>query len=265
MHRDCQISISCDSVVHATFFFVVIMFETKLVSYTIPSPELVDAGLTSQDLVAYCARISNPGNQLNTETAGKLVNYLIRNKHWSPLEMVTACVEINTTRDIGRQILRHKSFSFQEFSQRYADPTQELQFVTREARLQDAKNRQNSLALAETTDEEKAKAEALRSWWQTEQEKIIQQAERVYVEAIRRGIAKEQARVVLPEGLTASRLLVTGNLRSWIHYIELRSGNGTQKEHMEIARMCAQVIGEIFPVVKDFVHHDPPLELPGSR
>jgi thymidylate synthase (FAD) len=189
------------------------------------------------DLVAFCARVSNPDNQMNTETSDKLVKYLIKNKHWSPFEMVNVCLEIETTRDIARQILRHRSFSFQEFSQRYADPTKSLTFETREARLQDKKNRQNSI---ETDDEE------LNAEWQWRQNELILLAQRHYDWAIENGIAKEVARAVLPEGLTISRMYMNGTLRSWLHYIQLRSENGTQKEHIEIAKECAKVIYSLF-------------------
>ena len=194
-----------------------------------------------QDLVAYCARVSNPSNQANSETSEKLIKYLIKHKHWSPLEMVSACIEVETTRDIARQLLRHRSFSFQEFSQRYADPTKELDFVVREARLQDNKNRQNSI---KTEDEE------LQTRWALMQKRVIDEAKYVYKWAIDNGIAKEQARAVLPEGNTVSRLYVNGTLRSWIHYIDLRDGNGTQEEHAEIARACAEVIAKVFPIIK---------------
>jgi thymidylate synthase (FAD) len=194
-----------------------------------------------QDLVAYCARVSNPSNQANSETSERLIKYLIKHKHWSPLEMVSACIEVETTRDIARQLLRHRSFSFQEFSQRYADPTKELDFVLREARLQDTKNRQNSI---ETEDAE------LQFRWNAMQKRVLDEAKYVYNWAIDNGIAKEQARVVLPEGNTISRLYVNGTLRSWIHYIDLRDGNGTQKEHAEIARACAEVIAKVFPIIK---------------
>ena len=201
--------------------------------------------LNCQDLIAYCARVSNPSNQMNTETSAKLIKYLVKHAHWSPLEMVSACLEIETTRDIGRQILRHRSFSFQEFSQRYADPTQDLDFVTREARLQDEKNRQNSVEI----DDPKLQEE-----WDALQQININGARSAYNWAISKGIAKEQARAVLPEGLTMSRMYMNGTLRSWVHYIELRSGHGTQKEHMEIARECAVAIAPIFPMIKDFVN-----------
>ena len=192
-----------------------------------------------QELIAFCARVSNPANQYNTDTSDKLIKYLIKNKHWSPLEMVSVCLEIETTRDIARQILRHRSFSFQEFSQRYADPTKDLDFVLREARLQDTKNRQNSI----TTEDLQ-----LQAFWQQQQLRVINAAKEAYTWAIDNGIAKEQARAVLPEGNTVSRLYMNGTLRSWIHYIELRSENGTQKEHRDIAVQCGIVIAEVFPL-----------------
>jgi len=196
------------------------------------------------DLVAYCARVSNPDNQNNKETNEKLVKYLMKHKHWSPLEMVSACLEIETTRDIARQILRHRSFSFQEFSQRYADPTKDLDFELREARLQDPKNRQNSIAL-DMSDEYEG---GLQDRWYQMQERVINESKLAYNWAIENGIAKEQARAVLPEGNTVSRMYVNGTLRSWIHYIELRGANGTQLEHIEIAKEVAKVIHEIFPL-----------------
>jgi thymidylate synthase (FAD) len=201
-----------------------------------------------QDLVAYCARVSNPSNQANSETSEKLIKYLIKHKHWSPLEMVSACIEVETTRDIARQLLRHRSFSFQEFSQRYADPTAELDdaFVLREARMQDTKNRQNSVEF-DMTDE---KQRLLAYEWERAQKRVLYAVKKEYEWAIKNGIAKEQARAVLPEGLTVSRLYVNGTLRSWIHYIDLRDGNGTQKEHAEIARVCAEVIAKVFPIIK---------------
>ena len=201
-----------------------------------------------QDLVAYCARVSNPSNQANSETSEKLIKYLIKHKHWSPLEMVSACIEVETTRDIARQLLRHRSFSFQEFSQRYADPTAELDdaFVLREARMQDTKNRQNSVEL-DMSDE---KQKLLAYEWERAQKRVLYAVKKEYEWAIKNGIAKEQARAVLPEGLTVSRLYVNGTLRSWIHYIDLRDGNGTQKEHAEIARACAEVIANVFPIIK---------------
>ena len=221
----------------------------KLVSYSQHAfdPALGDSlefELTDmQELVAYCARVSNPANQFNSDTSEKLIRYLVRNAHWSPLEMVSACIEITTTRDIARQILRHRSFSFQEFSQRYADPVQELDFVLREARLQDSKNRQNSIE----TDNL-----ALQAWWEERQRRVIEECKNAYEWAIAKGIAKEQARAVLPEGLTVSRLLMNGTLRSWIHYIQLRSANGTQKEHILIAQEIANVITKIFPMAQEF-------------
>ena len=219
--------------------------KVKLVSYSQPTADFAALGVDdAQELIAYCARVSNPANQLNTETSEKLIRYLIRHQHWSPLEMVSACVEIETTRDIARQILRHRSFSFQEFSQRYADPTQDLAFVLREARLQDTKNRQNSI---ETTDL------ALQENWATQQDYVLHAAQKAYRWAIDHGIAKEQARAVLPEGLTVSRLYMNGTLRSWIHFIELRSANGTQLEHQLVARACAEVIAEVFPMAADLV------------
>ena len=221
------------------------MQNVKLISYSKPSRELVSEGLYDvQELIAYCARVSNPSNQFNTETSAKLINYLVKHQHWSPLEMVSACLEINTTRDIARQILRHRSFSFQEFSQRYADPTQDLEFVLREARLQDTKNRQNSI---EVSDAE------LQAWWNAKQQFIINYVKETYTEALNKGLAKEQARAILPEGLTGSRMYMNGTLRSWIHFIQVRSGNGTQKEHMLIAREVAKVIAEIFPLATEFV------------
>jgi thymidylate synthase (FAD) len=215
----------------------------KLISYS-KAPE--GLGLDNcQELIAYCARVSNPSNQMNSETSEKLIKYLIKHAHWSPLEMVSACLEINTTRDIAHQIVRHRSFSFQEFSQRYADPAEfGNQFVIREARLQDDKNRQNSI---ETDDVN------LRQNWVRKQEAVIQAAKDAYRWAIDNGIAKEQARAVLPEGNTKTRLYMNGTLRSWIHYIELRGANGTQKEHMEIAHACAKVIAEIFPLAEELV------------
>ena len=198
----------------------------------------------AQELIAYCARVSNPGNQNNKDTSEKLIKYLIKHQHWSPLEMVSACLEIETTRDIARQILRHRSFSFQEFSQRYADPTKDLSFETRDARLQDPKNRQNSIDLSEDN-------RRLNEDFRMRQTEIIRQAKKVYEWAIYNGIAKEQARAVLPEGMTVSRLYMNGTLRSWVHYIDLRSANGTQKEHQDIAIACAREIAKIFPLMTD--------------
>jgi thymidylate synthase (FAD) len=226
--------------------------QVKLISYSKPSRELVNDGLYDiQELIAFCARVSNPANQFNTETSEKLIKYLVKHQHWSPLEMVSVCIEVVTTRDIARQILRHRSFSFQEFSQRYADPTTELSdaFVLREARFQDTKNRQNSVEV-NMSDE----AQRLLAYdWERAQKRVLFAVEKEYKWAIQNGIAKEQARAVLPEGLTVSRMYMNGTLRSWIHFIQVRSGNGTQKEHMEIAREVAKVIAEIFPLAKQFV------------
>jgi thymidylate synthase (FAD) len=224
--------------------------KVKLVSHSQPTEAFADVGIdNAQELIAYCARVSNPANQLNTETSEKLIKYLVKHQHWSPLEMVSACIEIETTRDIARQILRHRSFSFQEFSQRYADPTAELSeaFTLREARLQDTKNRQNSI---ETDDA------LLAIEWERAQKRVLFAVEREYRWAIANGIAKEQARAVLPEGLTISRLYMNGTLRSWIHFIELRSANGTQKEHQQIAVECARVISQVFPMAADLVAKD---------
>lgn len=215
------------------------MFNVKVISYSRPTEES-DLSDDLLQLVAYCARVSNPSNQNNEKTAEKLVKYLIKHKHWSPLEMVSACLEIETTRDIGRQILRHRSFSFQEFSQRYADPTKDLQFITRDARLQDEKNRQNSVDIP--------MEDSIHYVWESYQEVVIERCKQAYDWAIQAGIAKEQARAVLPEGLTMSRMYVNGTLRSWIHYIQLRSENGTQKEHIEIAKAVGDVIYQIFPL-----------------
>ena len=217
--------------------------KVNLISYS-QLPPGAKSPIKDNDLlqmVAYCARVSNPSNQNNKATAEKLVNYLIKHKHWSPLEMVSVCMEVETTRDIARQFLRHRSFSFQEFSQRYADPTEDLAFTTREARLQDTKNRQNSIDITDQTD-------SINYIWESYQEVIIERCQQAYKWAIEAGIAKEQARAVLPEGLTMSRMYVNGTLRSWIHYCELRMANGTQKEHIEIAKACADVIYKIFPL-----------------
>ena len=203
----------------------------------------------AQDLIAFCARVSNPSNQNNTETSEKLIRYLIKHKHWSPLEMVSACLEIETTRDIARQMLRHRSFSFQEFSQRYADPTQDLSFVLREARLQDTKNRQNSIEI-DIKDEDD---QFLIHEWNRRQQDVIDLATENYKWAVECGIAKELARAILPEGNTVSRLYMNGTLRSWVHFIELRSANGTQKEHQLIAIECAKVIAEVFPMASEFI------------
>jgi thymidylate synthase (FAD) len=219
------------------------MCKIELISYTQPAEYFAE---NMTELVAFCARVSNPGNQNNKETSEKLVRYLIKNCHFSPLEMVNMCLGIETTRDIARQMLRHRSFSFQEFSQRYADPTKDLDFVTREARLQDTKNRQNSIELDDAND-------GLQIEWHKRQREVIECAKSAYQWAVENGIAKEQARAVLPEGNTISRLYMNGTLRSWIHYIQLRSGNGTQKEHIEIAKKCAEVIATVFPMANEFV------------
>ena len=220
--------------------------KVKLVSYSQPTNDFTEKGIDdAQDLIAYCARVSNPANQYNTETSEKLINYLIKHQHWSPLEMVSACLEIETTRDIARQILRHRSFSFQEFSQRYADPTKDLDFVLREARLQDLKNRQNSVA---TDDEE------LQKKWNKYQQNVINEARIAYQWAIENGIAKEQARAVLPEGNTVSRLYMNGTLRSWVHFIQLRSANGTQLEHQLVSKECANVIAQVFPMIQNHIN-----------
>ena len=218
--------------------------QVRLISYTesYEGDALAVKPNDLEGLIAYCARVSNPDNQNNSDTSEKLIKYLIKNKHWSPLEMVNACLEIETTRDIARQILRHRSFSFQEFSQRYADPTKELEFVTREARLQDEKNRQDSIEV----DDKFFQIE-----WEQAQKRVLWAAEREYKWAIKNGIAKEQARAVLPEGLTMSRMYMNGTLRSWVHYIELRSANGTQKEHMEIANLAKEIFIEQFPAVAE--------------
>ena len=215
----------------------------KLISYSQAVEEESDLK-NVQELIAFCARVSNPSNQYNTETSEKLIRYLTKHQHWSPLEMVSACLEIETTRDIARQILRHRSFSFQEFSQRYADPTKDLDFVLREARLQDPKNRQNSI---ENTNL------AVAAWWEERQRRVIEEARNAYAWAIENGIAKECARAVLPEGNTVSKIYMNGTLRSWVHFIQLRSANGTQKEHQLIAKECATVIAKVFPMANEFV------------
>lgn len=227
--------------------------QVRLLSYSQPTKEFFDQGIAdAQELIAYCARVSNPSNQLNTETSEKLIRYLIKHQHWSPLEMVSACIEITTTRDIARQILRHRSFSFQEFSQRYADPTKDLNFVFREARLQDPKNRQNSVEVVLDNPE----ARNLAMGWERAQQRVLLAVREAYAWAIENGIAKEQARAVLPEGMMESRLYMNGTLRSWIHFIELRSANGTQKEHQEVAKACASVIASVFPLASDLVNTD---------
>jgi thymidylate synthase (FAD) len=222
----------------------------RLVSYSQPTEEFRNEGIAdAQELIAFCARVSNPANQYNTETSEKLINYLVKHAHWSPLEMASACVEITTTRDIARQILRHRSFAFQEFSQRYANPTEDLGFVIRGARLQDTKNRQNSVEL-DLTD---ADHRELNNLWIEKQQDIIRQVKDTYDWAISNGIAKEQARSILPEGNTVSRLYMNGTLRSWVHFIELRSANGTQKEHQLVALACARAIAAIYPMANNLI------------
>ena len=218
--------------------------KVEIISYSQPAQYFAE---NMTELIAFCARVSNPSNQNNKDTSEKLIKYLIKNKHWSPLEMVSLTLEIETTRDIARQMLRHRSFSFQEFSQRYADPTQDLDFVLREARLQDTSNRQNSIEIDAQTEDDKF----LVAEWNRRQQDVIDLAKETYRWAVECGIAKEQARVVLPEGNTVSKLYMAGTLRSWIHYIQLRSENGTQKEHIEVAKACAKVISEVFPMSKD--------------
>lgn len=227
--------------------------KATLINSSKPARQLAAEGLMdAQDLIAYCARVSNPSNQFNTATSEKLINYLIKHKHWSPLEMVSACIEIETTRDIARQILRHRSFSFQEFSQRYADPTKELSFEIREARLQDTKNRQNSIKLDMSIPEQRE----LHEMWVEKQQQVIAAAKDAYIWAVNNGIAKEQARAVLPEGNTMSRLYMNGTLRSWVHFIDLRVGVETQLEHRDVAKACAKVIAELFPMIENIVNKD---------
>ena len=215
----------------------------RLISYS-QTAENLHVGEDIQELIAYCARVSNPSNQNNEETSERLLSYLAKHKHWSPFEMVSACLEIETTRDIARQILRHRSFSFQEFSQRYANPVEDLDYVMREARLQDTKNRQNSIA----TDDADLQLE-----WYKQQAEVQLASKKAYQWAIENGIAKEQARAVLPEGMMGSRLYMNGTIRSWIHFIELRSANGTQKECQDVAIACAKAITEIFPLAQKFL------------
>jgi thymidylate synthase (FAD) len=217
------------------------MSNVKIISYS-KAPDNIELD-NVEDLIAFCARVSNPSNQMNKETNSKLIKYLIKHKHWSPLEMVSACLEIHTTRDIAHQIVRHRSFAFQEFSQRYANPNEQAEmFDLRDARLQDTKNRQNSIATENV--------ELIHSWIEKQQQ-VIDKAKEVYDWAIENDIAKEQARVVLPEGLTKTTLYMNGSLRSWVHYIELRGANGTQQEHMDIAHACAKVIANIFPLIEE--------------
>tara|TARA_B100001094_G_C18162245_1_gene789995 strand:+ start:1119 stop:1799 length:681 start_codon:yes stop_codon:yes gene_type:complete len=223
--------------------------KVRLISYSKP-PEELYVGNDVQELIAYTARVSNPTNQDNTETSEKLLRYLMREAHWSPFEMVSACLEVTTTRDIARQLLRHRSFSFQEFSQRYADPTLDLAFEFKDARLQDNKNRQNSIELTDMMDSDQRVDLELN--WLQKQAEVVNEAKKSYEWAIENGIAKEQARAVLPEGIMESRLYVNGTIRSWIHYIGLRSGHGTQKEHIRLAKACAEAIEPIFPMIKEF-------------
>lgn len=225
-----------------------LLAKARLISYSQATPTRDTINSSAQDLVAYCARVSNPANQNNTQTADKLIKYLIKNKHWSPLEMVSACVEVETTRDIARQLLRHRSFAFQEFSQRYADPTQDLGFVTREARLQDLKNRQNSIKIPEDSNEFSCQKQ-----WNERQEEILALVKKHYDWAISKGIAKEQARAILPEGLTVSRLYVSGSLRSFVHYVEVRTEIATQLEHRELARAIALALVPIFPAIAESI------------
>ena len=218
--------------------------KVRLISYSQPVEGELYVGENVQELIAYCARVSNPTNQSNTKTSEKLLSYLATHKHWSPFEMVSACLEIETSRDIARQILRHRSFSFQEFSQRYADPTEDLNFTFKEARMQDQKNRQNSI---ETKDAD------LMLEWLKQQSEVQLASKNVYKWAIDNGIAKEQARAVLPEGLMQSRIYMNGTIRSWLHYIELRTGIETQKEHREVAVECGKVLSKIFPIMENFI------------
>jgi len=220
----------------------------KLIARTKPEEAIFgDVPADIQELIAYCARVSNPDNQMNTETSDKLIQFLIRKKHWSPFAMANIVIEVTTTRDIGRQILRHQSMDFQEFSQRYADPTKSLGFVTREARLQDPKNRQNSISISPGDGENIA---GLVSDWELTQQHVIEVATDAYEWAIKNGIAKEQARAVLPEGLTVSRMYINGTVRSWIHFLESRLDESTQKEHRDIALLIAKIVAELFPVIK---------------
>lgn len=213
--------------------------KVRIVGYTQPAEEFKDSFSDAKELVAFCARVSNPSNQFNNETAEKLINYLIKHQHWSPLEMASVTLEVETTRDIARQMLRHRSFAFQEFSQRYADPTKDMRFVLREARLQDTKNRQNSI---ETNDPH------LQATWDAYQQSVIDAAIQAYNWGINNGIAKEQCRAVLPEGNTTSRLYVQGSIRSWIHYIQVREHESTQKEHRELAKAVAEAITKVFSI-----------------
>jgi len=224
------------------------IMKAKLIGYTQPAADFNEDLESVQDLIAYCAKVSNPQGQMNLESSERLLNYLIKHKHWSPFEMASATLEVVTTRDIARQFLRHRSFSFQEFSQRYADPeSMDKTFVVREARLQDLKNRQNSVEVDDTN---------LKAQWEALQWEVIRKAQESYEWAVNKGIAKEQARAVLPEGLTVSKLYANGTIRSWIHYVELRSANGTQKEHMDLAVAIGQAISEIFPMIEKENNYD---------
>lgn len=224
--------------------------EVKLVSFSQPTEEFKEAGIEDvQDLIAFCARVSNPSNQFNTETSERLINYLVAHKHWSPLEMASACLEVDTTRDIARQFLRHRSFSFQEFSQRYADPTKDLVMTPRDARLQDFKNRQKSIHLDWSLEEHRE----LAKMWLEKQQEVIRLTRKTYEWAVNNNIAKEVARAVLPEGMMGSRMYVNGTIRSWIHYIEVRSDESTQEEHREIALAVATAISQIFPMTDQFI------------
>ena len=232
------------------------MSEVRLISYSQPvqSAETIIGIDNAQDLIAYTARVSNPSNQSNKKTSERLLSYLAKENHWSPFEMVSACLEIETTRDIARQILRHRSFSFQEFSQRYADPLKDLKMVSREARLQDHENRQNSIEITNHPGlMENVKHQELISDWSRKQSGVMEQAKKAYQWAIENGIAKEQARSVLPEGNTMSRIYMNGTIRSWMHYIELRSGNGTQKEHRQVAIACSKELEKVFPIINKFI------------
>ncbi len=222
--------------------------KVSLISYSQGNP-VQDQDNTLENMVAYCARVSNPANQQNTASNQKLLAYLAKHQHWSPFEMVSICLEIETTRDIARQILRHRSFSFQEFSQRYANALANTEFEMRDARLQDVKNRQNSVILSMETPEDICLANS----WTHKQQQVADAAQDAYEWAIENGIAKEQARAVLPEGMTPSRLYMNGTLRSWIHYIQLRSANGTQKEHQEVAIACANEIAKVYPMILEYV------------
>jgi thymidylate synthase (FAD) len=230
--------------------------KVRLISCSQPIKDNIIGLDDVQDLIAYCARVSNPDNQLNSKTSDKLLNYLAKHKHWSPFEMVNACIEIETTRDIARQLLRHRSMCFQEFSQRYADPVKELEFVKRECRLQDPKNRQNSIEIeGDPSLIDNQQNQDLIAEWNRKQTGVIELVKKNYQWAVEQGIAKEQARALLPEGLTVSRLYANATIRSWIHYVDLRSANGTQKEHMELAKAVGKAITEIFPLADNYINN----------